>query len=69
MKKKIGEINGLLLSNKQMKDLKGGTRVPMACGTNCSVNTNYACAENALKMCVCGGATSDGGFKVDKCTA
>jgi hypothetical protein len=70
MKKKIGEINGLLLSNKQMKELKGGTAwIPQsACGTKCSVNATYICALNAMDKCVCGGSTGNNGFSVGECT-
>ena len=74
MKKKISEINGLILSNKQMKELKGGRIIvggteKKACGTTCSVNASYKCATNAMNACVCGGATADGGFSVGACAA
>jgi hypothetical protein len=69
-RKRINEIRGLSLSDIQMKNLVGGTQAAAtkACGTKCSVKSTYVCATNAMKECVCGGKTDDGGFKVDKCT-
>lgn len=70
-RKRISEISGLSLNDIQMKNLVGGTLAPgtKACGTNCPVKSTYTCALNAMKDCVCGGKTDDGGFKVDKCSS
>ena len=58
MKKKIYEINGISLSNKQMKELKGGNGCPDTCGASgqgsCSYWTDRGC------MCSYNGVLASG---------
>ncbi|MFH1003959.1 MAG: hypothetical protein V1781_00430 [Bacteroidota bacterium] len=57
MKKQFSEINGLLLSNKQMKTIKGGRDKKKPCGTFCTIpdHPNYGCAPIAIGGCYCRG--------------
>jgi hypothetical protein len=49
MKKKVNEIKGLLLSNKQMKELKGGLAACVSRGGTCSLwNGSYMCTFNGI---------------------
>ncbi len=49
--KTMNEINGVALSSKQMKDLKGGRAV--ACGTNCGGTTTSTCWKSTNNGCLC----------------
>lgn len=52
MKKKMNEISGTLLSNKQMRDLKGGQVI--SCNKSCTVGSvSGRCKWTTLGACAC----------------
>lgn len=71
MKKNFNEISGMLLTENQMKSLKGGTIVG---GTNtcdgsvCPINRTWNCVEAKVGGCTCKGVATQGGeLQSDTC--
>jgi len=52
MKKKMNEVKGLLLSNKQMKGLMGGRQINV-CPSGCSTNQGYGECYSSGGQCNC----------------
>jgi len=58
MKKKMNEVKGLLLSDKQMKDLKGGVAT-IVCPSGCGRSKAQCVTNKGICECTVDGLTME----------